>query len=162
PVQQQTFATTLDEVIRDVEQPDPAVLRAEGALAALPDVDPAFLVNLGQDERPVVRDAALRALGKLDGGQGAQPLIEALGDGRARVAVYALRRALLEMLPERALDVLRVASKQQVTVAKEIVRLLGDLRSDAAYAELLALERTDLQRDVRVALLRAFWEHLDR
>jgi hypothetical protein len=47
-------------------------------------------------------------------------------------------------------------------VAKEVVRLLGELRADAAYDRLIALDGTSLHRDVRIALLRALWDHLDR
>ena len=47
-------------------------------------------------------------------------------------------------------------------MAKEVVRLLGELRSDAAYAALLALDAPTLHRDIRIALLRALWDHLER
>jgi len=50
----------------------------------------------------------------------------------------------------------------QVTVAKEVVRLMGDLSSEAAYRELLALEARELHRDVRVALLRALWPYVEQ
>jgi cellulose synthase operon protein C len=49
-----------------------------------------------------------------------------------------------------------------VTVAKEVVRLTGELRASGAFARLLDLDRADLHRDVRIALLRALWDHLDR
>jgi hypothetical protein len=44
-----------------------------------------------------------------------------------------------------------------VTVAKEAVRLIGDLRTPAALGDLLALAGLDLHRDVRTALLRGLW-----
>src|SRR5207248_5728831 len=54
------------------------------------------------------------------------------------------------------------ASTGRVTVAKEVVRLLGELGSEEAYRELLALAARDLQRDVRLALMRALWGFADR
>ncbi len=50
----------------------------------------------------------------------------------------------------------------KVTVAKEVIRLLGEVRADAAYDHLLWLDGTPLHRDVRIALLRSHWDHLDR
>lgn len=51
---------------------------------------------------------------------------------------------------------------RRVTVAKDVIRLLSDLPAGAGYADLLAMAGEELHRDVRVALLRAFWEHLER
>jgi hypothetical protein len=98
----------------------------------------------------------------MDAGQGIPTLLEALNDKRARIAIYALRRALLVMPQTEALKILREAPRTQVTVAKEVVRLIGELSSEAAYQELLALDAQALHRDVRVALLRAFWPYVER
>jgi hypothetical protein len=45
---------------------------------------------------------------------------------------------------------------------KEVVRLLGELRDAAAYQHVLSLMEGKLHRDVRIAVLRALWDHLDR
>ena len=63
---------------------------------------------------------------------------------------------------ENAVTILTNVTTEKVTVNKEIVRLLGDLDSDAAYRELVAKTSQDLHRDVRIASLRALWEHLER
>ncbi len=89
-------------------------------------------------------------------------LLEAFDDQRVRVAIYALRHALLALPPLEALNILRQVPLEKVTVAKEVVRLLGELPSEIAYTDLLAMEGRDLHRDVRIALLRAFWDHLER
>jgi hypothetical protein len=47
-------------------------------------------------------------------------------------------------------------------VAKEIVRLTGELRARGGFAWLEQLMAGPLHRDVRIALLRALWDHLDR
>jgi hypothetical protein len=85
-----------------------------------------------------------------------------MNDDRARVAIYVLRRILLAMHSQEALAILRAVPLNQVTVGKEVVRLIGDLASEEAYQELLALTQRELHRDVRVALLRALWPYLER
>jgi hypothetical protein len=161
--QQQVFAGTLERVTRDTARDNPAIFRVVQQLAALPAIEPTRLVSLSDRrmEKIAVRDAALRALARLDSGAGVPVLVEALEDDRARVAVYALRAALREMPPDRSLSVLRGVPMDKVTVAKEVVRLLGELRTPEAYAELLALDRQSLHRDVRVALFRGLMEHLE-
>ncbi len=185
PRQQQRFAETLVEVIRDPERDTLTILTGIRRLAALPAIAPTALIELAAGEaaavlelppprrgvpnaRPVRRrtttrqEAALRALGRLDAGQGIPTLLAALEDERARVAIYALRQAVLTMPVPRALEILRAAPVERVTVAKEVVRLFGDLATDEAWRELLRLDQGDLQRDVRVALLRALWSFPDR
>lgn len=157
--QQRIYAATLGDLISDSERDTPAALSSIERLAELPAIAPDALIALASDTRPVVRDAALRALGRLDAGQGITTLIAALDDERGRIAIYALRQALLEMPPDVALPLLRAAPLQRVTVAKEVIRLIGELKTDDAYADLVALDRRDLQRDVRVALHRALWDY---
>ncbi len=114
-------------------------------------------------ENLAVRDKALMTLGKLDGGRGAPALLAALNDDRARIAIYALRRSLLDMPQEQAVALLRTAPLGKVTVAKEVLRLVGDAGGDKAYAHLQEVAaKSDLHPDVRIALLRALWGFLDR
>ena len=163
PDQQQLFAQTQNEIIRDAERDLPSAIRAIDVLAALPDIAPDALIQFASlgNEQLALREAALRSLSHLDAGGGVPTLIEALDDERARIAIYGLRRALLEMPAARALEILREVPLQKVTVAKEVLRLLGDLNNANAFDFLLELAAQDLHRDVRVALCRALWEHLD-
>lgn len=162
--QQASFARLLDQVTRDEQRDSPALFQAINQLAALPAVAPTRILQLAAVDNPrlALRDIALRALGQLDGGQGLPELLAALDDEQARIAIYALRRALLELPPEQARVLLRGVSLRRVTVAKEVVRLLGELPAAVAYADLLAIAGEELHRDVRVALLRALWGHLER
>jgi hypothetical protein len=159
-----TFAVTLREVIADADptRDTPSICQALRQLAAMPGVEADELVRRASDRRVVIRDTALTLLGSLDTGAGVPELLEALGDTRARVAVYALRRALLEMPAAHALGLLRDVPRRKVTVAKEVVRLVGELDSPDAFALLQEIEAGKLHRDVRVALLRAVWSHLER
>ncbi|BAZ10854.1 hypothetical protein NIES4071_26780 [Calothrix sp. NIES-4071] len=162
--QQEIFQTTLQEVIQDPEHDTLTKLRIIKQLSALPGVQPTSLLELASADNPLraVRDAALLALPQLDSPHGIPILIEALNDDRARIAVYALRSVLLQMPENQALQTLRAAPLNKVTVAKEVVRLLGELSSEEAYTELLSWNERDLHRDVRVAFIRALWNHLER
>ena len=164
PAQQRLFASTLQEITRDPQRDLPATLFAINQLAHLPAVPPTRLIELASvnTENIALRDYAVRALGRLDGDQGMQPLLDCLGDDRARVAIYTLRRTLLRMPADRALVLLRVVPMNRVTVAKEVIRLIGDIGSEAGYAELQTIAGQTLHRDVRIALLRALWEHIER
>ena len=132
------------------------------ALAHLAFVPPDDLLALASDRRQPVREIAVRALPHLDGGQGVPALVGCLGDSRARWAIYALRRAFADMSADEVLAILRDAPMGKVTVAKEVVRLIGDMGGQAAYDQLIEMAHGDLHRDVRIALLRALWNHLER
>ena len=164
PTQQATFEKTLHELTSAKTDPTdtPTILRAIAQLAGLPAVDVGPLARLAADARPAVQEGTLRVLGRLDAGQGVPILLGALGDDRARVAIYVLRSAILAMPTGEAVALLRGVPVGKVTVAKEVLRLLGDIPSPAAFAELQRLSGTALHRDVRIALLRALWGHLDR
>jgi len=163
PLQQQLFAKTLTAVVRDADRDSPGAIWAILRLAALPDVEPATVLQLAslENEKLVLREASLRALCRLDGGQGVPVLVEALDDERARIAVYSLRRALLEMPEGRAIGILRATPLAKVTVAKEVIRLLGELKSPEALELVMEFAGGELHRDVRIALLRALWDHLE-
>ncbi len=163
PIQQEIFAGTLLEVVRAKDQHRATYewLATIKRLAAMPALDFTPLIELASDERPPVREAALRSLGRLDAGQGIPTLLEALNDERARIAIYALRSALLSMPQAEALTLLRKAPLAQVTVAKEVIRLIGALSSEVAYREILSWETRELHRNVHVALLRALWDYLE-
>jgi len=167
PAQQALFAASLGRIISDETRDSPALFAAIARLAALPDTEPGTLQRLAalDEPRPVTREAALRGLGRRDAGDGLPTLLAALDDTRARIAVYALRRTLGEMSAPRALGILRGVPRQKITVAKEVVRLVGELPGEDAYAWLLGLlapGEAALHRDVFVALMRALWSRLER
>jgi hypothetical protein len=161
--QQEIFAETLTEVTQDEGRDTPGLFTAIDQLAALSAVFPARLLALAdvRMEKLAVRDAALRALARLDAGEGVRVLVDALGDVRARIAIYALRSAILEMPTERALTLLQSVPTEKVTVAKEVVRLLGELKTPEVLPLLLQMDVRPLHRDVRVALLRALWDFVE-
>jgi hypothetical protein len=138
------------------------VLLALDRLSRLPAADHERLLLLATDARLVIRDSSLRALGRLDAGQGLPTLVEAMGDDRARMAIYAIRAALAELPANRVMPILRAVSMSKVTVAKEVLRLGGEFGGAEAFAWLRELAQTDLHRDVRIALLRALWDHLEQ
>ena len=164
--QQTVLAETLNGIIRlpagdQLPKDVWTMLRALNLLALLPAVDAARLIELSNDKRPVIAEAAIRALGRLDAGQGLPTLIVALGDERARVAIYALRRAMADLPAKRVIADLRNAPMNKVTVAKETVRLVGEFGGTAGLEWMLSLAKQDLHRDVRIAVLRGLWDHLE-
>ncbi|HZI10237.1 MAG TPA: hypothetical protein VE153_07555 [Myxococcus sp.] len=157
-----TYAQALGGLFEDRERDTPTLLWATALLAALDWAPMDGLCALADDSRPAVQEKALRVMARCDQGQGVPTLLRCLEDARARIAIYGLRRAFNGMPPPRVVSLLAPVPMARVTVAKEVVRLLGELRSDAAYERLLALDATPLHRDVRIAMLRALWDHLDR
>ncbi|HVV99529.1 MAG TPA: hypothetical protein VHB77_04275, partial [Planctomycetaceae bacterium] len=164
--QQATLAATLNGIVqlpageklpRDVW----TMLRAMDFLPRLPAVEASRLVELSNDSRPLIAEAAMRGLGRLDAGQGLPTLIAALAGEQARVAIYALRHAMTELPPARVVADLQNAPMNKVTVAKEIVRLVGEFGGAAGFEWMLAQARRDLHRDVRIAVLRGLWDHLE-
>ncbi|MCA9662215.1 MAG: hypothetical protein KC486_28005, partial [Myxococcales bacterium] len=162
PKQNQAFARALASIINDRGQSTPTVWRCLAIYANLDSAAMEPLMAVADDDRPAIQERGLRVMARCDRGQCAPTLIACLSDARARIAIYALRKALKNMLPKRALELLREVPMRKVTVAKEVLRLLGELRLEGAYRRLLELEAGDLHRDVRIALLRALWDHLER
>lgn len=138
------------------------VIRRYAAMPSLA-LDPVIQLSRLDAPDAALRDKALEALGRADGGRGVPTLVCALDDARARVAIYALRQSVVAMPAEQALRLIGQVPRNKVTVAKEIVRLVGDLHSDAAYNFLATFDEDEsLHPDVRIALLRAYWNFLDR
>jgi hypothetical protein len=158
--QQTAHAAALTTVLQDDERDVPTLRAAIGTLAQLSFAPRNALLPFAADPRPPVREMVIRALPKLDGDVALPVLIECLDDDRARYAIYSLRKVLSEMQPPEVVSRLQSVSMKKVTVAKEVIRLLGELAGAPGYAALLAYDRKELHRDVRIALLRALWDHL--
>jgi hypothetical protein len=158
--QQEIFAQTLEAYMADEGLSQKQLTEAIEQLACLPAISGERLIALARDERPFVRDYALKLLYTLDDRDQSIPaLLEALADERASRAIIVLRAYLKTLPNQAALEILRSVPLKQVTVAKETIRLIGLLKSEAAYQELLRLQEQDLHRDVRVALLSALWNY---
>ncbi|AKQ70311.1 hypothetical protein A176_007223 [Myxococcus hansupus] len=156
------YSHAVQGLVEDLERDTPAVIWGIETLAALTWAPMEGLCARVDDARPVVQEKTLRVLARCDQGQGVPTLLRCLEDARARIAIYGLRRAFNGMPPSRVLALLADVPLTKVTVAKEVVRLLGELRSEGAYARLLELDGLNLHRDVRIAMLRALWDHLER
>lgn len=109
------------------------------------------------------RHLAFTELSRLDEGQGIPVLLKALSDpDQAYAAIYTLRTSLMKMPGEQAFEILDNVSSKQITVEKEVVRLLGDIRYEPALQKVFKLANAELHRDVRVAVVGALWRNLDR
>lgn len=162
PLAQERMAKRLDTVSAEEERPIPEVRRYLSRRVLLPYASSAGVEAFANDKRSAVKETTIRALSRLDAGQAIPTLLECLADDRARFAIYGFRKAIVELPAVAALDLLRKTPLQKVTVAKELMRLLGEMRSEEAFQYLLSLSDPKLHRDVRVAQLRSLWEHLER
>jgi hypothetical protein len=133
---------------------------AIATLAALPEVASAHINNeLGRDTADVPRtEAAIAALANSDRPQlGVPTLLQYAGTDRARVAIYALGKAVRRSLPADTGQPLADLANDQsakITSRKEAIRLLGSLRSpvaDNTLAQLVAAAQ--LHKDLRIALV---------
>lgn len=161
PAQQVRYAAQLTGLLDDPDRDVPTCRWAIERLAALRLIPAPTLVRYASDPRQPVRDIALRALPALDGGEGLPELLACMGDDRARIAAYALRRCLMELPRAEVLPRLAAVPLDRVTVAKEVMRLMGELGGPAARDPLISMGQQKLHRDVRIALLRALWDHIE-
>lgn len=162
--QQNRYADSLFSIARSAKRSVWELRGAVSTLADMPAADASKIERLAalDNKDSFLRDVALTALGRLDGWRGLPVLTAALDDERARIAIYALRRTLLDMPADAALEILRCAPLKQVTVAKEVVRLAGDIEGDAARRLLSEFVLNEnLHRDTRIATMRALWNYLD-
>lgn len=120
------------------------------------------LLSFAQDSRSFVRDVALQHIAHLEERKGFPKLYECLEDDRASVAIHIIGPLLRKFGAEHALTVLKATPLRQVTVAKEVIRLVSDLRTEDSYQYLLELDKTNLHRDVRHVLDQQFENFLDR
>ncbi|MFO0724350.1 MAG: hypothetical protein U1E65_11240 [Myxococcota bacterium] len=159
--QQRAYAQALLGLLADEKREVPTLRFAIDRLVTLALAPSAPVIALAADPRPPVREMAVRGLAHLDGPEALAALLECLGDDRVRWAIYALRGVFAELPKREVIERLRAAPMNKVTVAKEVVRLLGELGGDEVYPDLIALAAQPLHRDVRIALLRSLWDHLE-
>ena len=161
PAQQGRYGAQLRALLDDPLRDVPTCRWAIERLAVLRLVPASELTRYASDPRQPIRDIALRALPALDGGEALEVLLACMGDDRARIAAYALRRCLQELPRPEVLRRLAGVPLERVTVAKEVLRLMGELGGAAARDPLISIGQRPLHRDVRIALLRALWDHIE-
>ena len=162
--QQQLYAQSLLSIANSSQRSAWELRRCLDVLARMPAIDPTPIEQLASLETKDValRDMAVVLLGRLDDARGLPTLAAALDDDRGRVAIYAVRRIVLAQPPDRAINFLSKAPMKKVTVAKEVVRLAGEIEGDAARSFLAEIaDRPDLHKDVRIAVMRALWSQLE-
>lgn len=163
--QQRTFGAALIQIAGSGRRSTWEMRGALDQIAAMPAGDAGPIASAARlnAEDKALRDMAVVALGKLDGARGVTALVEALDDDRGRIAIYALRRAVLDMPATEAIAFLRRAPLRKVTVAKEVIRLAGEVGGDAGWDFLSGVtDQPDIHKDVRIAVLRALWSYLER
>ncbi|KAI9790872.1 MAG: hypothetical protein M1835_000674 [Candelina submexicana] len=160
--QQERLGKTLTAMIGDQKSPTIDPKQRIRQLESLCFLDASYLAPFTNDDRPAIGDFALRAMSRLDAGQGVPTLLEALHTDKARIAIYALRSTFRTMPRSTIFEHLKAAPLGKVTVAKEVIRSIGELRTEEAYQYLLEKDKSDLHRDARTALLKALWLYPER
>ncbi len=164
-VQKQIYQEALESMLTQKGNDTGDSFFALSSLSRLPDPPLNVFIRystLDPAKHSAVRDQAITCLANLDGGEGVPELIQCLTDERARVAIYSLRRAILEMTPKTALKLLADVPSGKITVLKEVIRLSGELRTPDALAFLLRTAAGEHGVDVRTSLLRSLWDYLER
>lgn len=166
PRQVAAYADALEAAIATKDTPSWTVTRAIRVLGRLPGIGLAYAGHHTASPHLERREAALAALAWTDRPGDALGRLLAIRTGdETRVAIYAAGRCLRNVTAARALPLLADALRDpaaKVTARKELVRLLGLIRTPAAL-DLLVYVGLDPQthRDVRLAVGRTIRAWLD-
>lgn len=156
PRQQQALAQLFNSVAADATRSEWERTASMKALSRMPVTEAADLQPYLNDREPAIVAAALSSLAWIDRPHQALPIVleHTRGDA-ALVAAEATRRCAHYVEPaflHAALSRL-LATKLEVPVRAELIRLLGAFRSDATLGLLVdEWGSTDLHRDVRIAV----------
>jgi hypothetical protein len=133
---------------------------AFATLSLLPEVGRTHITaELARNSTDVAStEAAIAALANTDRPQLAVPtLLTYANSDRARVAIYAIGRAVRRSLPgevDKSLRTLPNDQSAKITSRKEAIRLLAELQTTGADATLAALNaQPQLHKDLRIALM---------
>ncbi len=162
--QQNAYAEYQRSILKSKKRDIWQLYNCVSKIIAMPSVDIDILFELAKvdSEDVALRDYTLQALGRADCGKGIGTLVNSLDSECGRIAIYALRRSILEMPEKEALQILKKIPRNKVTVAKEIVRLVGEFSGEESYKFLCQyIMIDDLHPDVKIAILRGFWNHLN-
>jgi hypothetical protein len=160
PRQQQAMASLLLRLARDQGQHLGNRMRAVARLAELPAQSRPPVDEFLASQELAMRESALPSLSEEP-----RRLLPFLDRDEARVAAYMLPAALRLKTPAEAAAILDEALKMpmKMTARKEMMRLLAVPRLPDSLALLLGeWKRQDLSRDVRIAVLHAAGQMLDR
>ncbi|MCI4041143.1 hypothetical protein [Streptomyces sp. TRM75563] len=161
PRQQRAALRAVERTVADEKLPLYARTAALGQLARIPGRGADAVRARTEDRDVVVAESALAALAHTDRPADALPdLLAHTGDDRARVAVYAARRAAARTRPSELAPLLAARTAPgsgKVTSRKEMVRLAADLLPRAEAAGLLAdaYAQPGQHLDVRAACVAA-------
>ena len=165
--QQVAFIKTLQGAVADADQSIWTRASLISRVARIPAAGLATLWPLLESSEVAIQEAALGALVWLDGagGEELEVLCEYLGGDRARVAMYAIPR-IVGLLPQAevllTLKALLERDWLKITVHKEILRLLGSMRTAEAVA-IIATQALNpaLHPDVQIAAIHAAYQSID-
>ena len=157
PRQQAAFAKRLEKWLRRKATNAFGVRWGLRLLASLPTTTIEQLATFLSSEQSVVCEAALAALPCLDQmGVGVESLLEHVSSDAAKVAIYALPRALDELDQDTQCELIESILQRddaKITVQKEALRLLGRFRGERSLQILENFsQRPQVHRSLRIAV----------
>ncbi len=167
PAQQRKFAVLLHRLAGDKGHSAWIRCNAIKKLALLPSVTLKEITEYLKYDDVNIIEAALGSLSNIDNPFPALPvLIEYLDGDRARVAMYTIPACIPFISPESIMEIFKEilsGEKLKVTVHKEIIRLSALYSGDSELSLLKnEWEKEDLHRDVRIAVLHAARQRLEK
>jgi len=117
------------------------------------------LLQLAEDSSPVVRVAALRALGESGDARALRPLVKAMADRRYRYRAWKAALSIVRRHPKSSVPELVSACKREPvpSVRARILEILGHC-SGAGVLELCLQSLHDHNAEVQMSALRALWQ----
>ncbi|KAB8292916.1 hypothetical protein EYC80_007281 [Monilinia laxa] len=175
--QQEKFASILETRVgedKDMIYQESSYIRTLGLLNF---IDPKILSNLSTSSVTTVYESAIKALAKFDTDSGSKAILSLLPSSandeisaqndtnddetekesqRAKTATYSLKHIIQSMSVTQAFKLLTDIPRQRVTIAKEVIRLIGTLETDEAYEFLIKISTDEiLHPDSCTAVLQA-------
>jgi cellulose synthase operon protein C len=159
--QQEKFAQMLLGYIASEDESAEQKLVYVEQLGKLDFLTAEYLIPLANHQNALIQEKALRMLGTLDSSKVIPVLIDTLQDKRARISIFALRSAFKAKSKPEALAILEAAPLAKIAVAKEVVRLIGELQTRGALDWLVGYSEVSLHVAVHGALLGATCSYLE-
>lgn len=170
--QQERFARHLEQSLSGQNFDYRHIKETTRQLAAVPSVLPERLLAHMQRSSDYKRWAFIDGLAIVDSADVAVELFVSLlhtqlqedtGNSIVQSILRAFRRAIRQLPAARAFQVLSTQNFARLMVQKELIYWLGELPLSEAYWYLMQqLDKQDLHPDLRAAVIRALWSHLDR
>ncbi|WP_252226396.1 HEAT repeat domain-containing protein [Clostridium sp. ZBS2] len=166
PRQQQTFSKLLKIIANGSQYSYYERHQAIHALAKMSDIDLRCFDGLVKSSEVLISESALHALSTTEEPEKAiKVLLDNLDGDKARTAMYSIPRCIRNMNHESFTKVIYELFQREhlkITVRKEVIRLLGEYRSEENIKLLLnEAKKENVHKDVQIAIGHVARKYLD-